>query len=185
MTDSGGPPDPTIGSPRSSLDRHSIEIERMVAGHAALRDLCEQLEACADLLPDPGSILRAALVSASLAATLRSHDAMDAAMLPGLIPGLLDPRRGIAMGALPGRIRACHASDQLHAEDLHDALAAAAIGGPVHADTLGYMMRALFDGCRRGICFQEAVILLLGQARLTASARALLWASLTGRPAAG
>lgn len=180
MTDQGAPTVAANGNFGLSLARNTTEIERMVAGHAELRDLCRQLEGCADLLPDPHAIPHAALVSASLAAALRSHDAMDLAMLPGLLG-----TDQAGLGALPGRIEACHVIDQLHAEDLCDALLAAAAGAPFHSDTLSYMMRSVFDGCRRGICFQEAAILLLAKARITAGARAMLWASLAGGAAAG
>lgn len=175
MTDTGGSAVAASGSAASSLDHNTIGIERMVAGHAELRDLCRQLEGCADLLPDRHAIPRAALVSAALAATLRRHDASDLATLPALLG--ID---SAAIGTLPRRIEGCHAIDQLHAEDLHDALATAAVGAPIHAETLSYMMRSVFEGCRRGICFQEAAILLLVGARITSSARAMLWSSLTG-----
>ncbi len=155
---------------------HEVDVARMVAQHATLRDLCVELEGCADKLPGRDAIMEGIRVSSALAEGLRRHEAVECATLNGLFDS--DPK--ISMNSLLARIRHRHAVDHLHAEDVRDALATAAqTPGSVRPDTLGYMMRCLFDGCRRGIDFQEAAILMLARDRLTLAARATLSASLT------
>ena len=156
---------------------HEVDVARMVSQHATLRRLCVALEDCADHLPDRNAVAEAAGISAALADSLRRHEAVENTVLSRLFE--TDPTAG--MRVLLARIRHRHAADHLHAEDLRDALEAAVIApGPIRSDTLSYMMRCLFDGCRRGIDFQEAVILMLARDRLTPAARATLYASLTG-----
>ena len=156
---------------------HEVDVARMVAQHAMLRRLCTALEDCADRLPSRDAVIDAASVSAVLADTLRRHEVVENAVLSSLFE--TDPT--VAMHVLLARIRHRHAADHLHAEDLRDALTAAAKSPePIRSDTLSYMMRCLFDGCRRGIDFQEAAILMLARNRLTPAARATLCASLIG-----
>lgn len=156
---------------------HEVDVARMVAQHATLRQLCNALENCADRLPDRAAVLDAAGVSAELAEALSHHEMVENTILSGLFDA--DP--AVEVNTLLRRIRHRHAVDHLHAEDLHDELVtAAATLGPIRQDTLSYMMRCLFDGCRRGIDFQEAAVLMLARDRLTLAARATLKASLAG-----
>lgn len=156
---------------------HEVDVARMVAQHATLRALCTALEKCADELPAREAVVQGISVSAALAECLRHHEVVENVILSGLFES--DPT--ISMNQLLGRIRHRHAVDHLHAEDLRDALGVAAqTPGPVRSDTLSYMMRCLFDGCRRGIDFQEAAILMLAHDRLTRGARETLSASLAG-----
>ena len=150
------------------------DVASLIAQHAALRHLCEELEDCADHLPDRAALACAARTSAAFAELLKGHEAVERTIFGGVLATT-------ATGVLPARIRDCHGVDQLHAEDLHEALTIAAqMVGPIRLDTLSYMMRCLFDGCRRSIDFQEAGMLLLARNRLTLSARLALLASLTG-----
>lgn len=154
-----------------------VDVARMVEQHATLRGLCTTLEHCADALPARAAIIEAIDVSAALADCLRHHDFVESMVIGSLFES--DP--GVPMNILLGRIRHRHAVDHLHAEDLRDALEAERQStGSERADALGYMMRCLFDGCRRGIDFQEAALLMLAHDRLTLGARAALSASLTG-----
>lgn len=177
MIDSAGEAKIVRRLQRSWRVLHEVDVARMVAQHATLRSLCAALEDCADRLPERDAIIEGIRVSGSLAEALRRHEVVQNAILSSLFD--TDPT--VSLNTLLARIRHRHAVDYLHAEDLRDALAAAAgTLGPVRVDTLSYMMRSLFDGCRRGIDFQEAAILLLSRDRLTLAARATLSASLTG-----
>ena len=165
---------------------HEIDIARLVVLHAKLRDLCDELELCADRLPDRQAIVNALLISAALARILGQQVVIENAKLSRMF----DTLRPATLCSVSQRVRHRQAMDQLQAEDLCDALAiAAGTIGPVHVDVLSYMMRCLFDGCRRGIDFHEAMILLLARNRMTLAAYATLSASLTGetnfRTAAG
>jgi hypothetical protein len=113
-------------------------------------------------------------ISASFTEVLRRHEMVERTTLDSVFAPF-------AADVLPGRIRQCHAVDELYAEDLNEALTlAAATVGPIRSELISYMMRCLFDGCRRSIDFQEAGILLLAPNRLTRAARLALLASLTG-----
>lgn len=164
---------PTAG-PLSWWLMDECEVASIVAQHAALRGLCNDLEDCADRLPDRAAIACAVEISAGFVDILRRHEIVEQAIFGTLL-------RSGAGSLLAGRIRHCHMVDCLHAEDLHDALTKAVRTiGPVEADALSYMMRCLFDGCRRGIDLQEAGVLLMMRNRLTNAARNALLASLTG-----
>lgn len=162
-------------APPAALALDEADVIALVAQHAGLRALCDELEACADRLPGRAVLHHATLLSAQLATDLRRHQGFDAALF-GSCGG---PGAATPAGAVLARVRACHASDQLHAEDLHEALHAAAISpARLPAETLGYMMRSLFDGCRRSIDFQEATILWLAGDHFATAARARLCKSL-------
>lgn len=162
----------------------SADVTAMLVQHAGLRSLCDELEACADQLPDRASLHQATRLSAVLVADLRRHDRFDRLLLPPVVACGPDAA-GNPMASLFGRVRIAHGADQLHAEDLHETLqealqAAAAQPGRFRHDAIGYMMRALFDGCRRSIDFQEIAILLLAGESLAIGARQRLCSSLAG-----
>jgi hypothetical protein len=151
------------------------DIAPMVARHAAMRALCGELEDCANHLPDRRVIRYAAALSADLVTALRDCEALGRDIWQRITGAGCDA----PADTLLGRMRHYHAADQLHAEDVHEALLrAAARPGLVHVDTLSYMMRCLFDGCRRCIDCREAALLLLARDRMSASARSALTASL-------
>ncbi len=155
----------------------AADVAPMIAQHAVVRELCLALEAWANGLPDPSAILGAASVSGTLADTLRRHEAAENATLAKLIVSGGNAANQTAFSRLCQR----QAVDQLHAEDLHDALdLAVLVGVAATPDTLSYMMRCLFDGCRRAIDFREATILLLAHERLTPAARHAIRHSLFG-----
>lgn len=177
MIDQQGPTAASAALPQPSLVLDEIALANLVTQHRSLRRMCDELEAFADCVLDRHVIERAALLSAEFAAALRDHDVGDHALLHILVAGNLAQ----GTGSLGERIRCCHAIDFLHAEDLRDALQIeAASNAPIRADLLGYMMRCLFDGCRRGIDFQEAAILVVAHDRMSETARAQLGASLRG-----
>lgn len=164
------------------------EIAPMMARHAVLRSLCLELEDCANRLPDRHVMHRAAMVSAGLATNLRDCEALGRAVWSRIFGADCEAFDGLPGDGLPGggltrRMRQYHAADALHAEDLHDALAMSVARHdqnpePGQTDMLGYMMRCLFDGCRRCIDCREAALLLLGREHMSAGAVAALTASL-------
>ncbi len=165
-------------APPAALALDEADVIALVAQHAGLRALCNELEACADLLPGRAGLHHATLLTAQLAIDLKRHQGFDAALL-GSRGG---PGAATSAGVVLARARACHASDQLHAEDLHEALHAAAISpARLPAEMLGYMMRSMFEGCRRSIDFQEATILWLAGDHFDAAARDRLCDSLARR----
>ncbi len=156
-----------------------VDIVRMVADHAALRHLCDALEDCANQLPNRVAVMEAAGISAAIADSFGRPEIASNTILTSLFDG----DTVTAMNPLLARIRHRQGADQLHAEDLCDALSAAVKSdGAIPSDLLSYMMRCLFDGCRRCIDLHEATILLLAHNRLTPAARVMLCASLAEVP---
>lgn len=163
------------------------EIAPMMARHAVLRGLCSELEDCANRLPDRHVLHQAAMLSTGLATNLRECEVLGRAIWTRMFGVDCDEAERLPGGALAQRMRQYHAADALHAEDLHEALTDAlsatvkrddAAPEAVHTDMLGYMMRCLFDGCRRCIDCREAALLLLGRERMSTGAVAALTASL-------
>ena len=152
---------------------HEAEVAALLVRHGTLRQLCCDLEQCANHLPERLAIVEAAAISDALADALAGHDLAGDVRL-----ATADSAEAGERCALSDRIRYRYTIDRLHAEDLRDALALAAASGRRGTDTLGYMMRCLFDGCRRNIDL-EATVLLLARERMTVPARAALTKSLS------
>lgn len=150
-----------------------VDLVRLVADHSAWLRLCARLEAIADELP----VL---------------PDADEVRLLRAQVQGLTQPRqredrtldtlffreraRPLARSLLDG----FHLARTARIVDLEDILAALEDDdAAVAADTLGYMMRSFFRGCRSAIAMEQLALLALGSNRLTVDARALLVERLT------
>lgn len=148
----------------------------LTAGHAQLRALCDRLERMADALPElPPPEVRNDLAW-ELAVLLPGHLASERTLLEGLAAEAGDARLG---QAILGQIASLHALDEMHAQDLSQALHEPDLpaGG---AATLGYMLRCFFDGCRRAMAFGELGVAALVRPRLSAAMLALLCTALAG-----
>lgn len=154
---------------------YEVDIAPTLALHAAQRRLCDELELWADRLPDRQAIVGATPVAFALEASLGALESMPASAAQGLF----DADATMLGGVVFGHICRHRAANRLHAEDVYDALASAAgAAGPPRADMLGYMMRCLFDNCRRAIDYEQMALLLLAGDRLTAAASSTLMKSL-------
>ena len=155
-------------------------VHALVAEHVVLRALCDRLEAIADGLPGLPPAEERRQLSRHLTTLLPPHQARESELLQSLLP---------ADGASPvehslvERIRDQHVMDAVHAQDLGAALEAA--GPDSNGDTLGYMLRCFFDGCRRAMAFEELALLRLAGRRLSPAATSLLTACLRTGTAVG
>jgi len=148
---------------------HEVDVVRLIADHLRLAALCDLLERCADDLPTWPSPATTAYLRKALA-TLAQPGGDDRPPYPTLAE-LID-------------IGTRHATDVTHAQDLADALDAAPDGEQrVSPDTLGYMLRCFFNGCRQAMDCEELAILALARHRLTRTAREALLDSLRFRAA--
>jgi len=153
-----------------------LDLARLMDGHAELRKLCDQLEACADALPTMPSLAENRAIRARLAKSIHRYAHGGGALLDALF--WRDPRQPLT-AALLAQIRARHAADDANAQDLIAALdPASEEQDRFPPEMLGYMLRGVFDGCRRAMGFTELAVLTLGDRRLTSEARGLLIASL-------
>ena len=156
---------------------HEVDLARLSADHASLRALCDALEACADGLPARLSSEDVARLCGGLQTRIERHEAAEDAFLAALF---VHDRHDPLTCALLDHVHQRQAADAAHALDLIVALQATHAAGPC-GETLGYMLRCFFDGCRRAIDFEALVILTLGHARLTPEARAMLVEGLRAR----
>jgi hypothetical protein len=147
---------------------HELDLARLIAAHARLRNVCDRLEACADALPDRLSNAEADAICRDLRAVVLSLPRDETAVIDALFTRHLgDP----LTAAVVGRVRARHVSDAIQADDILAALSG--VSAPC-AEAFGYMLRSFFDGCRQAMDFTQLAVLTLGAGRLTRGARDML-----------
>lgn len=167
------------GSARSALHHPrqwhmigEIDLAGMIAGHAALRRLCDRLERIADALPARPDADETQWCRAELEAFMPRDSQRDEHLFHG------EELEDVSIGLFViDQIRSAHLLDRIHAQDLAAALSDER-EQPVPAETLAYMLRCFFDGCRRAMAFEKVALLMLAGQRLTPTARALLIDSL-------
>jgi hypothetical protein len=152
------------------------DILRLVEDHRQLGELCDLLECCADELP---ALPPAPVVQRICDALNGLYDPGDATSAPyPTVTQLYDAADPLA-AVLIEQVHARHVADATHAEDLADALRGSLeMAERVTPNTLGYMLRCFFDGCRQAMDCEELAILALARHRLTTAARSLLIESL-------
>ncbi|CAN5140110.1 hypothetical protein BH09PSE3_BH09PSE3_15810 [soil metagenome] len=151
---------------------HELDLVRFAADHAEVRRLCDDLEACADTLPSPLSPPLLQSLCHGLRDFVARYEAEDRIFLNTMFGR--NPPNSLAR-ALILHVTARHAADASHALDLVTALDPKAVDHErFSVETLAYMLRCFFDGCRRAMDFEELTILTLGGNRLTPDARELL-----------
>ena len=129
----------------------------LAAHHAAQIALCEELEAIADCLPERTD------AAACLAAAGATRDRLVAAHgfeEAGLWPALRRIADGDArLEASLERLRGEHREDESYGEEVAAELTAWGTGaGPRNAEAIGYMLRGFFEGVRRHVVFEKALI---------------------------
>lgn len=149
-----------------------IDLIRLVGEHRRRADLCDRLEAMADLLPERPTTDEAAATERALAELVQLNERNERAFLRTM---LLHGRDDALALVLLDHISQRYAADIAAAQEL---IAALRCDGPAEhipsAETLGHMLRGFFTGCRRAIDFEQLTILTLAAERLTPDARALL-----------
>lgn len=146
-----------------------LDIAPLLADHAELRRVCGELEALADRLGAYPSLAERRAAADLIQVTILQHVKVTNAFLQRVFGGE-QLRFG---GGLLSRILLWQISDAIHAEDLAEALRAEDLN-TAKIDTLSYMLRCLFDSCRRALDFEELALLQLAEHRLTQDARLAL-----------
>lgn len=146
-----------------------VDLAPLLADHAAVRLMCRAAEALADRLADlPGPGERFA-VADRIEASVRDHVTVTGAFLERMFGG-----EHLAFGGgLLTRILRDQIADGVHADDVVEALRVDVLDHG-RAQMLGYMLRCLFEGCRRALDFEELAVLFLARDRLTQQARLAL-----------
>lgn len=151
-----------------------IDLIRLVQEHRRRLALCEQAEAMADALPDRQDAPTITLFLQALETLVTRGEQADGVYLEAMLSnGRADP----LTDTLLDHVRHRHRTDAAAAREVVATFAEAdACAAP---ETLGYMLRSFFVGCRRAIDFEQLVIIALAGHRLTPEARGLLVDALT------
>ncbi len=175
----GGPCASGSGGPAGAADPPSAEIlsagplaavgqnaQIMRAHHDRLLALCDRLEAIADSLPDHvdlGQCLHAA--RALVPAVRTAHLFEESVFFPMVRAALRDGDRwgtggSERLAANIARLTDEHREDESFAEEVSEALLGWGLAGDrLGAETMGYMLRGLFETLRRHVAFEREVLL--------------------------
>ncbi len=153
-----------------------IDLVAMIADHADLELLCDRLEDVAVALPRLPSPSMALELCGELDHKPPTHEARERALLRMLFGS--DPMASSQAVALQ-HIHHRSGAHVVLPQDRAGALQPDGVSIP--ANTLGYMLRSFFEGCRAAMAFEELAILHFGRDRLTPGARVLLEDSLEAR----
>lgn len=132
----------------------------LLVEHNAVLSLCLVWEHLADALPKVPGKRRWANLSASFEAFRDYHlpriqhalgEIAEAEELPGHFTDFIERLAGLTL------------IDADHSRDVEAALAALLLkSNAAHAETVGYMLRCLFEGCRRTILAREILLAAIG-----------------------
>lgn len=168
----------SVGASENAASQHQVllfrrrlnridgpDLANLLADHDRMRDLCDELENLADGLPDhpPLSVRRA--VAEKIEGTTVAHVKTTSSFLRRFFSGD-EPR--ITRGLL-SRILLWQVSDAVHAEDTAETLRTERLDTAT-IDMLSYMLRCLFENCRRALEFEGLFLMSLGRSRLTPAA---------------
>lgn len=148
-----------------------IDLVPLLSEHIRTEQLCRQLEACADALPDLPEPEEIASLCAGLEAHATDRIEHEEAVLDTMFGGAEAEPLG---DTLLSHIRARHVACAVQAQDLLAVLRPHSVDRGPCAATLGYMLRCFFDACRNAMAFEELAIRTLADKRLTTAGRTLL-----------
>jgi hypothetical protein len=134
---------------------HSSRATLLVQ-HAAILDLCLEWERLADALPALPSRRQWARLKSGFAALRDRHlPALDVAMADIAA----EEKAAGHLLAFIDRLSAQNLADADHSRDVEAAFDALRSGAqPPDAEALGFMLRCLFDGCRRTVLAREILL---------------------------
>lgn len=136
------------------MDNIEHAVARVQAEQLAL---CDVLESIADSLPDQIDRQVCIHTARALGAVVaRAHRLEEDFLFPALEKDRLLHVDG---PATVERLRMEHAGDACFAEELVEVLLSYGAGEPMqNAETTGYMLRGFFEGLRRHIAFEQALL---------------------------
>jgi len=129
--------------------------------HDAQLALCVELERLADMLPSLPPPRRVRRICRHIEFVTTRYFRRAETIFADALTTRPDP----ALRQMLASLSSMHALDAVHGEDVVAALwDGTARGRAVRPDELGYMLRCFFDGCRRAVALEEALMLLIGPA---------------------
>ncbi len=143
-----------------------VDVAALLSDHADVRQMCDQVEALADrLLEAPDHDERTAIADL-IQSRFRKHVEITSRFHERVIAG---EQLRVGAGMLR-RILLEQVAIGMHAEDVGEMLREKGVDAS-RTDMLSYMLRCLFDGCRRLLDYEELAFLYLGARRYTPGAR--------------
>ncbi|WP_366140037.1 hemerythrin domain-containing protein [uncultured Jannaschia sp.] len=139
-----------VGEPNSP----ALRFEVLISGQ---EQVCHELEALADTLPDRIDTLAATVLAEELYPTLRAcQDLEEARIFPAILAS------GAGLEVTIARLRAEHIEDEDHAVMVAESVMRF-VRDPrrADADRLGFLMRGLFQPLRRHSAFDRDIVLPL------------------------
>ena len=136
-------------------------IEREMKQHFSLQlELCDQLEAIADALPQTIDRQKLLIIARSIFPTLKmAHYFEEKRIFPHI---LVEAESQSNLNRSLERLKYEHWEDESFAEEVTDGLIKFVSDSTrPSADTLAYMLRGFFEGLRRHIAFESEYILPL------------------------
>jgi len=136
-------------------------IEQEMQQHFSMQlDLCNQLEAIADALPQKIDRQKLLIIARSILPTVKTaHRFEEDRIFPHI---KLEAKEKQALNLSLERLQYEHWEDESFAEELSDGLIRFVTDcDEPSANTLGYMLRGFFEGLRRHIAFEVEYILPL------------------------
>ena len=146
------------------IDGPQVVYTHVATGHSDLLVVCSQLEAIADGLPDDFDRHSCLALAKTLSQRLSAVQAFEEETW---FPRLLSWHTlGDEMGLIIDDLHRDHQMDLFQAEEIQEMLAGYADGRPdIAHDAAGFMLRALFEGLRRHIRLEQALLLPLTRLR--------------------
>lgn len=127
--------------------------------HDAQLALCAELERLADMLPALPPPRRVRRICSHIDFVTNRYFRRAEAVFADFMVSRTDP----ALRHMLDALESMHALDAVHGEDVVAALwDGTARGSAPRPEELGYMLRCFFDGCRRAVALEEALMLLIG-----------------------
>ncbi|HEV7416891.1 hemerythrin domain-containing protein [Tianweitania sediminis] len=153
---------------RLPLDQAGLKLKRC---HKDMLDLCRELEAIADSLPDAVDRQQCLQVARSVCRTVADAQKVEETML---FPAL--ERLSSTLTTMPAtleRLRFEHYEDMCFAEELQETLLALGRGDRgLSPEAIGYMLRGFFESVRRHVAFERELLTpLLAMSWTTSPAR--------------
>lgn len=125
----------------------------MTLVHAEKADLCDQLEAIADSLPNHVDRLACLRIAGRLVPLLRQAHRFEEELL---FPVFEVQKPAAAHAGTIKRLKSEHLYDECSAEEITEELLHIGHGDPVrNPEALGFMLRAFFDTVRRHMAFER------------------------------
>lgn len=133
-------------------------LQMLNRGYLILLDVCDQLEAIADSLPNSVSAADCARLAAEIVDLLaRTHREEEAILLPMLASSQRPELRQLA-----NRLRGEHDYDDNAVIEVRDALLSLSTGRPLHSpDATGYLLRSFFESLRRHVLAEQDLLAIL------------------------